>query len=177
MPWYYLLAIALLILLTAVAAAFLLLRRVPPTPPPKMVELPTPGPLQAPPEVSVALQAPPEKPVRIGPDPLEISLVEYTTPDLIPPFLRPVAFVTSTVIPDHIVRVTDSWFASKDIAPAGRVCFGAVKYATYDLVPAALKVYGSAIAVIAGTPVPITDGRSLKFNDKTNSMHLATVGV
>ena len=120
---------------------------------------------------------PPRVPVLSGPDPMEVSLVEYNRPDLIPSGLRPVAFVTSTVVPDHIVRVTDSWFASKDIAPASRICWGAVKYATYDLVPAYMRAVGSAILVIAGPPVPITDGRSLKFNDKTNSMHLATAGV
>jgi len=173
MPWYYLALLAVIVIIAVGVAAYLLIRREPP-PPPSIPVRDEPAP------ASLPFQAPPEEPPhlsRVGPDPLEVSLVEYASFDLVPPSLKAVAFVTG-VAPDSLVRVSDTWYASRELAPAGRVCWGAVKYATYDLLPAYLRpMTSSSGPLVVGPPVPITDGRSLKFNDKTNSMHLATVGV
>lgn len=73
--------------------------------------------------------------------PKPVAVVTYASPDLVPPFLKPVAVVGTPMACCLIVTITA--IASPDLCPAGMVCYGGVNYASPDLVPPFLTKIGN----------------------------------
>lgn len=114
-----------------------------------------------------------------------VALVSYASPDLIPANLRKVGVVSGTA-PENTQRVTPNWVVSPAIAPANQACFGAVTYATRDLVPArllALGLEGDLYGRILGTsgliaywPMDEASGATA-FDNSGNARNGAYTGV
>jgi hypothetical protein len=68
----------------------------------------------------------------------QIAVVSYANPSLVPRGLRAVAIVTAPT--GKIQRVATKAVASPAVAPKGSVCYGAVTYATQNLVPKGLLI-------------------------------------
>lgn len=132
-----------------------------------------PSPLQRASELREQLQTE-SPPVKTHLDPKDVALVEYASMDLIPPNLKPVAFVDG-VAPDYVMKISEVWFATPELVPANRICWGAVKFATVDLVPSSLKPVASISPVT--TPIVILPWINLDFSKVENSGHIITAGV
>ncbi len=104
--------------------------------------------------------------------------VRYTLGDDFPDHLLPVAVVEladGDSVPADTVRYDLTYYESVEEIPAGVVKLAAHAYTLGQTIPAFLKRICAFVASLL--PVEITDGKSLKFNDKTNSIHVLTAGV
>jgi hypothetical protein len=105
--------------------------------------------------------------------------VKYTFGDTsIPGHLQPVAVIEladTDPVPPEVVQYDVTYYNSPDLIPASLKALAAHAYSLGQAIPAMLRKI--CAVVVALIPVPITDGKSLKFNDITNSVHLVTVGV
>lgn len=66
-----------------------------------------------------------------------VQVIVYASPDLVPAYLKPVALVAAAT--DAIVVDVVTQIAGMAAALPDKVTWGAVEYATVDLVPAQLR--------------------------------------
>ena len=95
----------------------------------------------------------------------------------IPGNLEKVAVIelaTGATVPPDIIEYDLVYYNSPDLIPPTRLPLAGFVYTLTQTIPAALKRICAFIAAI-GNPVPITDGKSLKFNVIDNGVHLAHI--
>ncbi len=109
---------------------------------------------------------------------LTAGATKYAITDAVPDHLKRVAVVELAAgdpVPADIVQLDLAYYASPALIPVNILALAAHAYTITSTIPAFLKKV--CAVVLALLPIEITDGKSLKFNDKTNSMHLITAGV
>ena len=72
----------------------------------------------------------------------KVTLIDYASPDLIPAGLRKVGIVSAATLPANLKVVDPTWVASRDLAAPDQVVYGAVRYASADLISPELLPLG-----------------------------------